>query len=116
MELGDRLRFVAGEDHRSDWDGPKEFEATVVCTNLSTALGPSIDTAEKIGDDETDVFYLSDNWQITVIDEKEFVDPAPWLTDSGKRQTTSIVPFIFGRQTHADYKPRTRAEYLTDIG
>lgn len=37
-------------------------------------------------------------------------DPEPWITEDGKRQNTSVVPYVFGARTYADYDPRPEFE------
>ncbi|MET0885676.1 MAG: hypothetical protein ABWX92_04425 [Mycetocola sp.] len=69
VERGDRLHFHAEDDHREDWDGPRDFDITVRGTNLTSRHGPRIYSVEKIGPDLEDDFYLADDWTITVIPE-----------------------------------------------
>jgi len=49
-------------------------------------------------------------------EQEDFDDPSPWLTESGERQNTSVVPFVFGRRNYAEYKPRTAAQYRASNG
>lgn len=67
LERGDRVHFKAEESHRSDWNGPREFDVTVSRTILHSRFGPRIVTYEKIGDDEENDFYLDDDWTISLI-------------------------------------------------
>lgn len=44
----------------------------------------------------------------------EWEDPDPWVTEDGKRQSSSVVPFRFGAKTYADYQPRTWEQWESE--
>ncbi|MFE6966866.1 hypothetical protein ACFVAJ_17280 [Agromyces sp. NPDC057679] len=76
VEPGDLLHFHATPDHREDWEGPRDFDITVLRTHLRSIHGPRIFSVEKIGEGEDDDWYLYDNWEITVIEPQPQVPVA----------------------------------------
>lgn len=65
LESGDRIRLKAGEYHREDWMGPRDFIITVSTTYTTNNFGPVIRSHEDIddGEDDTcDTWYLDDEW------------------------------------------------------
>ena len=70
-----------------------------------------INSAEKLH------FFSDAKFWRRVVEAKraqDWKDPEPWVTEDGTRQSTSVVPYIFGARTYADYKPRTLAEYRAE--
>ena len=72
LKRGDRIRFRAREHHRDDWKGPRDFEATVQRTVLTSRFGPRIITHEEINNDGEpyDDLYLEDDWIIDLIKDE----------------------------------------------
>jgi hypothetical protein len=78
LERGDRLHFKAGDDHREDCEGPREFDVTVSGILTGSRFGPRILTVERIPNGRTaehfpdessrwgNDFYLDDEWIITL--------------------------------------------------
>jgi hypothetical protein len=65
LEPGDRIRLKAGEYHRDDWLGPREFLITVSYTTVTNNFGSLIRSREDVTDgegDTCDTWYLEDDW------------------------------------------------------
>ena len=68
VETGDVLHLKAEEDHRHDWEGPREFDITVSRTHKTYNFGWVIHAEETIDGDRS--FYLNDDWTITYNGER----------------------------------------------